>query len=214
MEIHVETERAVTKIVIYTQDHPGLFAAIAGAMALTGASIVDAKILTLANGMALDTFWVQNTEGAACAARKRLKKLRTRIEKSIEGRLRPAQELIRTQKDMLPSRTHVFRVPPRVLIDNKASNTHTLIEINGRDRPGLLHDVTAAITETGLQISTARISTYGERVVDVFYVKDVFGLKVERDDKIEAIRGHLLEAIAETKPPPSKNKAGGADAAF
>ncbi|MED5395372.1 MAG: [protein-PII] uridylyltransferase [Pseudomonadota bacterium] len=214
VEIHVETERAVTKIVIYTQDHPGLFAAIAGAMALTGASIVDAKILTLANGMALDTFWVQNTEGAAFASRERLKKLRTRIEKSIEGRLRPAQELIRAQKDMLPSRTRVFRVPPRVLIDNKASNTHTLIEINGRDRPGLLHDVTAAITETGLQISTARISTYGERVVDVFYVKDVFGLKVERDDKIETIRGHLLEAIAETKPPPSKNKAGGADAAF
>jgi len=213
VETHVETERAVTEIVIYTQDHPGLFAAIAGAMALTGASIVDAKILTLANGMALDTFWVQNTKGAAFASRERLKKLRTRIEQSIEGRLRPAQELIRAQKDMLPSRTRVFRVPPRVLIDNKASNTHSLIEINGRDRPGLLHDVTAAITETGLQISTARISTYGERVVDVFYVKDVFGLKVERDDKIEAIRGHLLEAIAETKPPPRKNKAGAADAA-
>jgi len=195
VEVQVEADRAVTEIVIYAPDHPGLFAAIAGAMALSNASIVDAKVLTLANGMALDTFWIQDAQGEAFSSEGRLAKLAGRVEKAVQGRLRPAQELARAQSDAMPSRTRVFRVAPRVLIDNRASNSHTVIEINGRDRPGLLHDVTAVITESGLQISSAHISTYGERVVDVFYVKDVFGLKLERDDKIETIRTQLFDAI-------------------
>jgi [protein-PII] uridylyltransferase len=88
-------------------------------------------------------------------------------------------------------------VAPRVLVDNSASATHSVIEVNGRDRPGLLYEVTRAITDLGLQISSAKISTYGERVVDVFYVKDVFGMKVEHELKLEAIRTRLLEALAE-----------------
>ena len=83
-----------------------------------------------------------------------------------------------------------------MLIDNKASNRHTVIEINGRDRLGLLHDVTAALTASGLQISSAHISTFGERVVDVFYVRDVFGLKVEQDEKLKSLRAHLFESIS------------------
>jgi [protein-PII] uridylyltransferase len=90
----------------------------------------------------------------------------------------------------------VFKVPPRVLIDNKASSTYTVIEVNGRDRLGLLHDVTNALTEAGLQIASAHISTYGVRVVDVFYVKDIFGLKMEQPGKIETVRTMLLAAIA------------------
>jgi [protein-PII] uridylyltransferase len=93
-----------------------------------------------------------------------------------------------------------------VVIDNHASNTHTVIEVNGRDRPGLLHDVTAAISEQGLQIASAHITTYGVRAVDVFYVKDVFGLKVEHERKLAQLRAALIEALA---PP----EAGAADAA-
>jgi [protein-PII] uridylyltransferase len=63
---------------------------------------------------------------------------------------------------------------------------HTVIEVNGRDRPGFLYDVTRAITDLGLQIASAKITTYGERVVDVFYVKDVFGHKVTHDGKPRA----------------------------
>jgi [protein-PII] uridylyltransferase len=70
------------------------------------------------------------------------------------------------------------------------------LEVNGRDRPGLLHDVTAAISEQGLQIASAHVTTYGVRAVDVFYVKDVFGLKVENDRKLAALREGLLKALA------------------
>ena len=87
-----------------------------------------------------------------------------------------------------------------------------VIEINGRDRPGLLHDVTAALTDAGLQIASAHISTYGVRVIDVFYVKDIFGLKVENEERLAALNESLLEAVSpgtagETEKPAKKTKA-------
>ena len=206
IETRVDADRDVTEIIIYTPDHPGLFARIAGAMALAGASVVDAKVMTLANGMALDTFWVQDSNAHAYATEPRLTRLRRRVEESLSGAVHPARELAAAQEKSMPSRTVVFTVPPRVLIDNKASNRYTVLEINGRDRPGFLHDVTAALTESGLQISSAHISTYGARVVDVFYVRDVFGLKVEHEEKLTALRERLLDAI---EPDPSEKDAGG-----
>ena len=99
---------------------------------------------------------------------------------------------------LLGRRMRAIHVPPRVVIDNHASNTHTVLEVNGRDRPGLLHDVTAAISEQGLQIASAHVTTYGVRAVDVFYVKDVFGLKVENERKLAQLREALLAALDNT----------------
>jgi [protein-PII] uridylyltransferase len=199
LTLHIETRvdqpRNVTELIIYTADHPGLFARIAGAIALGGASIVDAKIVTLSTGMALDTFSVQDFQGSVVEEEARLRRLWDRIEAALTGNLDPAAELERVRSTALPSRTDVFQVPPHVVIDNTASNRHTVIEINGRDRPGFLYDVTRALTAIGLQIASARITTYGERVVDVFYVKNVFGLKVEHDQKLREIHDRLLAAI-------------------
>ncbi|MDA8232050.1 MAG: [protein-PII] uridylyltransferase [Magnetospirillum sp.] len=194
VESRVDAGRAVTEITVYTGDHPGLFSQIAGAMAVSGANIVDAKIVTLANGMALDTFWVQEPDGGAFDDAPKLAKLSAAIEQVLMGRLRLDRELA-ARRARLPQRAAVFKVPPRVIVDNKASATHTLIEVNGRDRPGLLYDLTAAMTRLGLQIASAHISTYGERVVDVFYVKDVFGLKVEHERKLEQVREALAAAL-------------------
>ena len=75
--------------------------------------------------------------------------------------------------------------------------------MNGRDRPGLLYDLTRALSDLGLQITSAKISTFGEEVVDVFYVKDIFGMKIEHEGKLKAIRQALLEALdnsIEVKP--------------
>jgi len=202
--LHVETRvdpgRDVTEIILYAPDHAGLFSQIAGAMALSGASIVDAKIVTLTNGMALDTFGIQDSKGGPFSDPRALKTLTGRIGEAISGRLHLARELEAQRRAALPSRTRVFTVPPHVVIDNRASNQHTLIEVNGRDRLGFLYDVTAALTGLGLQIASAHITTYGERVVDVFYVKDVFGLKIEREGKLKEIEQRLLEAIM---PPPA-----------
>jgi [protein-PII] uridylyltransferase len=192
----VDSKHAVTEVVVYAGDHPGLFAQMAGAMAVSGASIVDAKILTLANGMALDTFWIQDAEGGAFDKPDRLAKLGAMIERALTGRVHLTKELA-AKRSTLMARAGVFRVQPRVILDNQASRTHTVIEVNGRDRPGFLYDVTAAITNQGLQISSAHISTYGERVVDVFYVKDVFGMKIDHDEKLRQLRDALMLAITD-----------------
>ena len=191
----IDHPKAVTEITIYAEDHPGLFSQIAGAMAVSGANIADAKIFTLKDGMALDTFWVQDANGGVFDRRDRLAKLAARIEQTITGRLRPMQELARRIETHAKSRTRVFTVAPRVLIDNEASRTHTVIEVNGRDRPGLLYQLTRALTKLGLQIASAHITTYGETAVDVFYVKDVFGLKTTHGGKLGQLRTALLEAL-------------------
>jgi [protein-PII] uridylyltransferase len=191
----VDRARAVTEVTIYTADHPGLFARLTGAIAVAGATIVDARIFTLANGMALDTFWIQGADGRAFERPDRLAKLSVLIEQSLAGRLRPVQELAKAKN--WQARTRTMGVPPRVFIDNTASATHSVIEINGHDRPGLLYRLAHTLSALNLQISTAKISTYGEQVVDVFYVKDVFGLKIEHEHKLIAIRDKLMAALAD-----------------
>jgi [protein-PII] uridylyltransferase len=188
--------RAVTEVTVYCADHAGLFSKISGALAVAGASIVDARIHTMTNGMALDTFWIQDAAGGTFDAPHRLARLAVLIEQALSGRIRLAAEIRKVSKLLLGRRMRAIHVPPRVVIDNHASNTHTVLEVNGRDRPGLLHDVTGAISDQGLQIASAHVTTYGVRAVDVFYVKDVFGLKVENERKLTTLRTALLKALA------------------
>jgi [protein-PII] uridylyltransferase len=150
----------------------------------------------MTNGMALDTFWVQDAAGGAFDQPHRIAKLAVLIEQALSGHLRLSQEIPKLAQAVLGRRMRAIHVPPRVVVDNRASNAYTVLEVNGRDRPGLLHDVTAAISEQGLQIASAHVTTYGVRAVDVFYVKDVFGLKVENERKLASLRDALLSALA------------------
>ena len=195
IEDRSDTWRSVTEITVYATDQAGLFSQIAGAIALANGTVVDARITTLASGKALDVLSIQDLNGEPFDSPEKMARLRDLIERAITGRLRPGRELAGRRSG--PARARVFRVAPRVLIDNSASSTFTVIEVNGRDRPGFLYDVTAALTELNLQIATAKISTYGARAVDVFYVKDLFGLKVSHDSKLEQIKARLLAAIAD-----------------
>ncbi len=195
VESVVLPSRAVTEVTVFTADHPGLFSRIAGALAVAGASIVDARIHTMTDGMALDTFWIQDAAGGAFDAPHRLARLSVLIEQALSGRLKITAEIRKVTSALLGRRMRAIHVPARVVIDNHASNTHTVIEVNGRDRPGLLHDMTAAISAEGLSIASAHISTYGVRAVDVFYVKDMFGLKITNEQKLAGLRECLLAAV-------------------
>ena len=198
LDFQVDRFRDRTEMLLFTPDHPGLFMKVAGAIALSGASIVDARIFTTADGMALDSFGLQNADDRAAVAEPgRLERIRRNIEQVLEGKIWLDQAL--AGRRSLPARTEVFEVEPRVLIDNNASRTHTVIEVNGRDRPGLLYDVARTLKDLGLVISSAHISTYGERVVDVFYVKDVFGLKVAQPSKLRQIQRRLIASLADTR---------------
>jgi [protein-PII] uridylyltransferase len=194
LDFHIDRFRDRTEMLLFTPDHPGLFMKVAGAIALSGASIVDARIFTTADGMALDSFGVQNADDrTAVADPRRLERIQRNIELALEGKLWLDRAL--AGRRSLPPRTEVFHVEPRVLIDNTASQTHTVIEVNGRDRPGLLYDVAKTLKDLGMVIFSAHISTYGERVVDVFYVKDVFGLKVTQPSKLRQVQRMLISSL-------------------
>jgi [protein-PII] uridylyltransferase len=202
VETKVDAKHAVTEVTVYTGDHPGLFSQIAGALAMGGANIVDAKILTMSNGMALDTFLVQDAEGGAFDRPEKLAKLAVIFERVLRGEQNPKLELAKPKR--YPGRTRTMQVPPRVLIDNGASASHTVVEVNGRDRPGILFELTRALTQLNLQINSAKISTYGEKVVDVFYVKDLFGHKIEHEQKLHEIRARLTDVLAEPAAAPAE----------
>jgi [protein-PII] uridylyltransferase len=199
VEHRVDQKRGVTEITLYTADHAGLFSRIAGALAVSGANIVDARIMTMANGMALDTFWVQDLTGRPFDRPDKLARLAVVFEQVLTGELKPHLELARPPA--IPSRTRVFTVAPRVLVDDKASASHTVIEVNGRDRPGLLFELTRELTRLSLQVSSAKISTYGEKVVDVFYVRNLFGHKVDNPVKSAEIRATLEAILAKDNVP-------------
>ena len=151
--------------------------------------------MTMSNGMALDTFWVQDHDGGAVRPAGQARQARRRVRERADRRAEAASS---SSTGRPPSRAarSVFTVPPRVLIDNKASASHTVIEVNGRDRPGLLFELTRELTRLNLQVSSAKISTYGEKVVDVFYVKNLFGHKVEHPQKLAEIRTALEAVLA------------------
>jgi len=186
--------RAVTDITIYTPDNAGLFSQIAGAIAMSGGSIVDAKAFTTTDGFAVDVFAVQDAEGEAFGDRDRIARLRKGIEQTLRGEVWPRQQLAgRAQR----VRTSAFRITPKVHFDNEASRIATVIEVECLDRPGLLYDMTHALFESGLSISTAMVTTYGERAIDVFYVRDGFGHKISQPGRLQAIEARLMMALGE-----------------
>ena len=187
-------DKNVTELTLLTVDDAGLFSRIAGAVAGHGINIAGARITTCADGTVLDVFQLQTTSNEPVTDERLLGRVKASIEKAVSGTLRP-QAALRERWQSLPERVRHLPVPSRVILSNRISSTHTVIEVNGRDMPGLLHRLTRTLAELGLQIQTATVSTYGERVVDVFYVKDLFGLQVHNEARLTTIRDRLLEVF-------------------
>ncbi|HEY1877689.1 MAG TPA: hypothetical protein VGG66_09465, partial [Rhizomicrobium sp.] len=189
--------RAITEIILYTPDNAGLFSQFAGAIAMAGGSIVDAKAFTTCDGFAVDVFSVQDAEGEPFSDPERLRRLRQTIEKTLRGELRPRRELARK---VMRNRASAFNIKPKIHFDNEASRIATVIEVECLDRPGLLYDITQSIFEAGLSISTSMVATYGERAVDVFYVRDGFGHKIVHPARLQAVEQRLKTALEAATP--------------
>jgi [protein-PII] uridylyltransferase len=185
--------RGATLITVYTADHAGLFYRLAGAIHLVGASIIDARIHTTRDGMALDNFLVQDPFGRPFDEQSRLKRLAQGIEDALANRARLDDRL--AARPLARTRAEAFAIQPNVLIDNKASNRYTVIEVNARDRPALLNALAYALFQSKVTISSAHIATYGERAVDTFYVTDLIGGKIEGAARLRALEKRLLEAV-------------------
>ena len=191
VDVRQVADRKVSELTLLAVDDAGLFSRIAGAVAGHGINIIGARITTCSDGTVLDVFQLQTVGNELVADPQLLDRVKDSIESAAIGTLRP-QAALRERWQSLPARVRRLPVPSRVILSNRISSTHTVIEVNGRDFPGLLHRLTQTIADLGLQIQTATVSTYGERVVDVFYVKDLFGLQIHNEARLDTIRDRLL----------------------
>ena len=182
----------MTRVSVFAPDRPGLFFRIAAALSGAGASIVDARIHTTRDGMALDNLLVTDARGKPYDDAR----LRKRLASAIDKALRAADEPSLPVMEKLPSRQQAFRVAPRVLVSDKASSRTTVVEVNARDRPGLLARLAHVIHAAGHELHSAHIATYGERAVDVFYLTGADGKKLA-EDQGTSLRTELLRVSAE-----------------
>ncbi|MGP6087703.1 [protein-PII] uridylyltransferase [Antarctobacter jejuensis] len=194
IDIHPDPDRDATRACFALQDHPGIFSRLAGALALAGANIVDARTFTTKDGYATAAFWIQDSDGHPYEDI-RIPRLRETIRKTLLGEV-VAREAMKP-KDKLKKREKAFKVPTHITFDNEGSEIFTIIEVDTRDRPGLLFDLTRTLASQNIYIASAIIATYGEQVVDAFYVKDMFGLKLHSKVKRDVIEKKLRTAIEE-----------------
>ena len=182
--------RGVTELTVLAPDHPWLLSYLAGACAAGGANIVNAQIYTTTDGMALDTIAISREFDCDEDEQRRADRIVTAIEAAsrLDLKTPEAPVLPRVSK----SRLDAFALEPEVIISNHWSSHYTVIEISGLDRPGLLYDLTAALSELNLNIGSAHVATFGERAVDVFYVTDLLGAKIFSPARGVAVKRTLM----------------------
>ncbi|MEM6387792.1 MAG: [protein-PII] uridylyltransferase [Pseudomonadota bacterium] len=192
LDLKPDEDRDATRVCFALADHPGIFSRLTGALALVGANVVDARTFTSSDGYATAVFWVQDGDGHPYEAA-RLPRLKSTIEKTLRGEVLPRVSLV--DRDRLKKREQAFKVPTSISFDNDGSDIFTIIEVDTRDRAGLLYDLARALSEANVIVNSAVIATYGEQVVDTFYVKDMFGLKFHAKSKQRMLEQKLRNAI-------------------
>ena len=167
-----------------------------------GRNIVDAQIFTTTDGLALDTIAVSREFEHNEDEARRAVRIADSIERALARRTAAARrdgEARRAQ-----GRLKAFAIEPEVMINNQWSNRYTVVEVTGLDRPGLLYELTATISKLILNIASAHVATFGERVVDVFYVTDLLGAQITSPSRQAAIKRALLPLFAEEERKPAK----------
>lgn len=189
-----DPDRKATMVTIYTADHPGLFYRLAGAVDMAGANVIDARIYTNRDGMALDNILIQDPFGGTFDDPGQLQRLEMAIRDALANKHKLKERL--EARPLPRPRAEAFHIEPLVLIDNKASNRYTVIEVNALNRPALLNSLAHALFQSKATIRSAHIATYGERAVDTFYLTDLFGEKIVNPARMKALQKRLLKAAS------------------
>jgi [protein-PII] uridylyltransferase len=186
--------RGVTELTVLAIDHPRLLAIITGACAAAGANIVEAQIFTTADGLALDTIFISRAFDRDDDELRRAERIAAHIVKALRGEIRLPEVVAQREQQRAEQ---AFAIVPEVVIDNALSDKSTVVQVTGLDRPGLLYSLTTALGKLNLNISSARIVTYGEKAVDVFYVTDLTGGKIANPQRQQALRRAVLAVFGE-----------------
>ena len=184
---------AVTELTVLAPNHARLLSMFAGACAAAGANIVGAHITTTRDGAALDTFLLKREFEHDEDEQRRARRIGETIEKLLRGEQNIGKLMSKRRDAKGP--IQAFSVAPEVVIDNRVSDQFTVVEVVGLDRPGLLYEVTAALSDLNLDITSAHITTFGERAVDAFYVTDLTNKKVVSADRQKTIRERLERVL-------------------
>lgn len=193
--VRTDSFRAITEITVLAPDHPRLLSIIAGACAAAGANIADAQIYTTTDGRALDTILINREFPNDEDELRRAATVCRMIEDVLAGKKRLPEVIATRAKSKKRNKT--FTVHPSATISNTLSNKFTVIEVEGLDRPGLLADMTVVLADLSLDIHSARITTFGEKVIDTFYVTDLVGQKVTNENRQGTIVQRLKTVISE-----------------
>ncbi|WJR68334.1 [protein-PII] uridylyltransferase [Neorhizobium sp. CSC1952] len=193
--VRTDSFHAITEITVLAPDHPRLLSIIAGACAAAGANIADAQIFTTSDGRALDTILVNREFAVDEDELRRGGTISRMIEDVLSGKKRLPEVIATRAKSRKRNKT--FTIPPSVIISNGLSNKFTVIEVECLDRTGLLADITAVLADLSLDIHSARITTFGEKVIDTFYVTDLVGHKVVNENRQGNITARLKAVMAE-----------------
>ena len=193
-QFHTDAFVQVTELTVLAPNHPRLLAIFAGACAAAGANIVGAHVSTTRDGLALDTFLLQREFPEENDEKRRAQRIGQTIEKLLKGEV--WFDTLLAKRREIKGRAKAFSVEPEVVIDNTTSEKLTMLEVSGLDRPGLLHDLTSAISDLNLDIGSAHITTFGEKAVDVFYVTDLTGKKLSSEQRQKAVRARLVQVLA------------------
>jgi [protein-PII] uridylyltransferase len=199
-----EPDRGYNLVKICTWDRAGLFSKIAGSLSASGLNILGAQIFTRTDGIALDTFFVNDARTGNPGAREQHDKFVTVFEKVLTGEEVDLRTLIARQITNRPIYQAYLgeRMATEIYFDNEASDTRTVIEIETEDRLGLLYAISQTFTELAVDIDGARILTERGAAIDSFYVRERNGGKILSGERQQLIRNKLLEAISRFDPAP------------
>jgi [protein-PII] uridylyltransferase len=193
ISIELDEARDVTRACFAMTDHPGIFARLTGALALVGANVVDARSYITSDGVATAAFWIQDGDGKPYDE-SRQARLRNSVRRTLQGEILASEAL--KEKDRVKPRERKFEVPTQINFDNTGSDIYTIVEVETLDRPGLLFDLSRAFRRGNISIASSIVATYGKQAVDVFYVKDIFGLKIHSQAKQKLLEAKIREAVA------------------
>ncbi|WP_371421942.1 [protein-PII] uridylyltransferase [Tardiphaga sp.] len=194
INVGFDEARGVTELTILAVDHPWLLSIIAGACAAAGANIVDAQIYTTTDGRALDTIAISREYDRDDDEGRRATRIGDMIEDVLEGKVRLPETV--AKRATTKGKIRAFTVEPEVIVNNQWSDRYTVIEVSGLDRPGLLYQLTTAISKLNLNIASAHVATFGERARDVFYVTDLLGAQINAPTRQAAIKRALIHLLA------------------
>ncbi len=191
--IHNKKYAEATEVSIMSKDSKGLFSKLTGALSSMEINIVNAKIFTNSSNIAIDVIWIQDKENRPIFDNSRIERIKEKILNFINTDIKNG---VSSTSRLNNRRINAFTVPIVVKIMNNISSNYTVIEVSGKDRPSILHELAKTINHLDLNLFRAQVATFGERVVDVFYVLDSKNKKIEHHNSKKLIERELLRVLS------------------